>query len=71
MNNAKAELFFKISGRYWWSEVRDTVNRITAEFGGKHVVRIEVEQTPCYADEPVKVQYPSEPEVLSSSTKTH
>ena len=51
----QTELLFTIKGKHYWEEVRDTVNRITAEYSGKnYTLRINVESVPCYADTPIK-----------------
>lgn len=55
----QTELLFTIKGKHYWEEVRDTVNRITAEYSGKnYTLRINVESVPCYADTPVEINYP-------------
>ena len=55
----QTELLFTIKGKHYWEEVRDTVNRITAEYSGKnYALRIDVESVPCYADTPVEINYP-------------
>ena len=51
----QTELLFTIKGKHYWEEVRDTINRITAEYSNENYnLRIIVEQTPCYADTPIK-----------------
>ena len=47
----QTELLFTIKGKHYWEEVRDTVNRITAEYGNEnYTLRINVESVPCYAN---------------------
>ena len=54
MENTIPELIFTIGGRQYWEEIRDTIKRITAEYGNEnHNLRIKILETPCYSDKKI------------------